>query len=241
MFLRKNSRAYFAVRPISYQFNPFGYADSAILYEQEGTKVFVTVSLQPGVPKFLRGSRGGWLSAEYVMHPYAGDRVKKQREFAPNGRDFRSIEISRLISRCFRSVVDLAKIGGEKTIHIDCDVLQADGGTRTAAINAASLALMRAEKQWLADRQIRGPVLSTPLVGISAGVVEGKVVLDLDKSEDSKADADFNFIMTLSKKIVEVQGTAEAFPMDWQDFDECREAACSGVDQMIHLFADQVN
>lgn len=232
MLNRKNLRDYLAVRDISIKFNPFGNAEASILYEQGNTKIFATVGLQQGVPRFLKGSGNGWLTAEYIMHPYACEKNRMQREIAPAGRDFRSIEISRLIGRAFRSVVDTKQFG-ERTLYLDCDVLQADGGTRTACINALTLVLMTVEKVWMNNRQVYGSFLKAPLFGISVGVVDGQVLLDMDKNEDSKCIADFNFILTRDGKIVEVQGTAEASPVSWEDFDECRDAAIVGVSQIV--------
>lgn len=224
MHNRKNFRCYDAVRLITFKKNPFGFSESSILYEQGLTKIFVTVGLQNGVPKFLKGSGKGWLTAEYVMHPYAGDKIRSNRDIAPNGRDYRSIEISRFIGRVFRSVVNLSALG-ERTIYLDCDVLQADGGTRTAAINAITIALLDAEKIWMANKQVYKSFFQQPVLAISCGVLEGKVLVDLDKDEDSSAEADFNFVMTKSGLLIEVQGTAEQHPIPWDDFDECRNLA----------------
>lgn len=216
------------MREVSFKKNPFGNADSSVLYEQGNTKVFVTVGLVQGVPKFLKNTGKGWLTAEYAMHPYACDKTKKQRENFPNPRDGRSVEISRFLGRVFRSVVDCSVLG-EKTLNIDCDVLQADGGTRTAAVTAASLALSWAQSVWLSQRQIKAAFLREPIFGISAGVVNNKVMLDLDKDEDSSCEADFNFVMTKSGMLVEVQGTSEGFPIPWHDFDDCRKFATEGI------------
>jgi len=231
VYNRKNGRSYLSVRDIAFKLNPFGYAEASILYEQGNTKIFATVGLQQGVPKFLKGSGNGWLTAEYVMHPYACEKNRSQREIHPAGRDFRSIEISRLIGRAFRSVVDTKQLG-ERTLYLDCDVLQADGGTRTACINALTIALLSVQKIWLANRQVYSQFFKIPLIGVSVGIVDGKVLLDLDKIEDNRCVADFNFIMTHDGKIVESQGTAEASPVSWDDFDQCRDAAILGVNQI---------
>lgn len=234
MCKRKNDRPLGVIREVRFRFNPFGCAESSVFYEQGNTKVYVCIGLQVGVPKFLKGSGKGWLTAEYFMHPYSSDKQRSNREVFPNGRDFRSIEISRMIGRSFRSVVDLTAFG-ERTIFIDCDVLQADGGTRTACINATTLALRQAEKLWLTTKQIYSPFFRESLIAVSVGIFEGNALLDLDKDEDMRCDADLNFIMTRDGMLVEIQGTAEQKPMAWTTFDLCRETAFIGISQFLKV------
>ncbi len=231
MYNRKNCRPFGEIRKVSFKLNPFGYAESSVFYEQGNTKVYVCVGLQQGVPKFLKGSGKGWLTTEYFMHPYSSDKQRSTREVFPQGRDFRSVEISRFIGRSFRSVVDLSCLG-ERTIFVDCDVFQADGGTRTACVNAVTIALKHAEKLWLSNRQIYSSFFKEPLFAISAGIYQGRAMLDLDKDEDNGCDADFNFVMTQNGMIVEVQGTAEAYPVAWHDLEDCKNLAVLGIKQL---------
>lgn len=237
MFNRKDGRSYSAVRSISYQLNPFGNADASVLYFQGNTKIFATVSIQDNVPKFLKKTGKGWLTSEYVMHPYASDQARTNREMFPNGRDYRSVEISRLIGRAFRAVVELVGFG-EKTIHLDCDVLQADGGTRTACINALTLALIHAEKKWLQTKKISKPIFREPIFAVSVGLVQGRIMTDLTKDEDSTGEADFNFVISKRGMVVEIQGTAEAYPMAWHDLDDMKKLAidaCQGIATSLNI------
>lgn len=225
---RKHNRRFDQLRDIRVKYDPFGYSHGSVFFEQGGTKVYVSISIQQGVPKFLKGTGNGWLTAEYTMHPHSSDQGRMQRELSSFNRNFRSVEISRLVGRCMRSVVDLNKLG-EKTIYIDCDVLQADGGTRTACITAASLAIEKAQDYWLEKSLIRKKIVKHKVAAVSAGIVEGRSLLDLDKDEDCSCDGDFNFVVTESGMIVEVQGTSEQYPLAWVHFDELRDLACKGV------------
>jgi ribonuclease PH len=177
------------------------------------TKVLCAVSLQQGVPHFLRGKKTGWLTAEYSLLP-ASTPIRTVREITANKRNGRTIEISRVIGRALRSVVNLDPLG-EQTIFIDCDVLQADGGTRTACITGAYLALKAAVAQWLHRGIISETILIDELAAISVGLAQDTVLLDLDFIEDSATEADFNFVLTRSGKIIELQGSAEKFPIKW--------------------------
>lgn len=171
------------------------------------------------------------MTAEYAMLP-AATQTRTTRESSSLKRDGRSVEISRLIGRSLRPIVLLDKLG-ENTIYIDCDVLQADGGTRTACITGASLALRSAVNSWLAQGIIREDIMTDAIAAVSAGVVKGIALLDLDYSEDSKADADFNFVLTKSGRIIEMQGAAEQQAVSWEQFEEIRKLACSGVQQLF--------
>ena len=231
---REAGRACGQLRPLKATFDVFGYAASSVLFEVGATKVLCSVSLQQGVPPFLRGTNSGWLAAEYAMLPTATE-VRTQRESATMKKSGRSVEISRLISRVLRCVVDLQKLG-EKTIVIDCDVLQADGGTRTACISAANIALERAVAVWLANKQISQNILVDSVAAISAGVFQGHAILDPDFYEDSAIDCDFNFVFTRSGNIIEMQGTAEKSPISWQQFDHLKTLALNGTQQIFSFF-----
>lgn len=226
-------RAYNKVRPIILKFDAFGFASSSILLSMGRTKVLVSVSIQDGVPKFLRGQKKGWLTAEYAMLPCA-TKKRTMRESSQFYKNSRSVEISRLIGRSFRSVVDLVQIG-TKTIMIDCDVLQADGGTRVACITAASIALKVAQNRWLTDGIISIPILKEDIAAISAGFLNNQPYLDLDYNLDSHADADFNFVLTRSGKLIEVQGTAEKEPLSFEQFEEIKNLAIDGVKQIFNI------
>lgn len=232
---RPNGRLNDQIRPLKVSYNVFGYATSSILFEIGNTKVLCAVNLQSGVPPFLKGSNSGWLNAEYAMLPTA-TATRTQRESTANKANGRSVEISRLIGRTLRSIVDLSALG-ERTITVDCDVLQADGGTRTACITAACVALRHAATQWLATKQIPRHILNDEIAAISAGISNGIPILDPDYAEDSTIDSDFNFILTKSGALIEVQGTAEKSPVSWEHFDQLRAMALKGTAQLFTFFA----
>ncbi len=236
---RKDGRQPNQLRTISVKTNIYEYAAGSILFEMGRTKVLCAVSIQNGVPQFLRGKGTGWLTAEYALLPMA-TTVRTQRESTLARKDGRSVEIARFIGRCFRSVVDLSQFG-EKTITIDCDVLQADGGTRTASITGAFLALLIAQNKWLHSRFIEKPFIKENIAAISVGVVNEEVLLDLNYDEDSIATADFNFVITESDKIIEMQGGAESSPLSWSDFEKVRIIACKGVKELFALYDNAVD
>jgi len=234
--VRNDGRTPDQIRPVSFSRNIYEYAAGSVLFEMGKTKVLCAVSMQPGVPQFLRGKGAGWLTAEYALLP-TSTMTRTQRESTSNNKDGRAVEIARFIGRCFRSAVDLSEIG-ERTITIDCDVLQADGGTRTAAITGAFMALKQAQEKWLAMRVISKPIIIEHIAAISVGVVEDNVFLDLNCSEDNAATADFNFVITQSNKIVEMQGGAESLPLSWDTFEKVRSMACYGTEQLFRLCGD---
>ncbi|MFA6527351.1 MAG: ribonuclease PH [Candidatus Babeliales bacterium] len=228
---RQDGRTQDQIRTISITYDAFGYADASLLFVMGHTKVLISVSIKQGVPQFLKGSGKGWLTAEYAMLPCAtGDRT--MRESQQNQRNTRSVEISRLIGRCLRSVVNLDCIG-ERTITIDCDVLQADGSTRVACITGASRALELAYRRWLNAHIVSYMFFKEPIAAISAGCVNGLVCVDLAYAEDSQCDADFNFVFTQSGNIIEIQGTAEKAPLSEQAFDQLKKGALQGVQALF--------
>lgn len=238
-FNRIDKRTYDKIRHIKFQFDPLGYASSSILFEMGNTKVLVSISLQNNVPLFLKGQGIGWLTAEYAMLPCATHK-RTTRESTQNYRNFRSIEISRLIGRCLRTVLDLSLLG-EKSIIIDCDVLQADGGTRVACITAASLALELAIKRWMDAGILQENILKEHLAAISVGVVDGQPLLDLSFNEDNNASVDFNFILTKSGKIIEIQGTSEKEALCWKDFEILKNLAIQGINSIFTVLEDNNN
>jgi len=204
------------------------HAEGSVLIEVGNTKVICTATIEDRVPPFLRGQGVGWITAEYSMIPRATE-VRNQRESTRGKVGGRTHEIQRLIGRSLRSVVDLKALG-EKTIWIDCDVIQADGGTRTAAITGSFIALADAL------RKLEGNVgVQEYLAAISIGIVDGVPMLDLCYTEDFAADVDFNVVMTSSGKIVEVQGTAEEVPFSRGELDQLMDLAEKGIQELIEM------
>lgn len=204
------------VRPITAMYNIYSQADSSVLFSLGNTQVLCAVTLQQGVPKFLRNKGTGWLTAEYGLLPTA-THERVTRESSQYHRDGRTVEIARVIGRVLRSCIDLTQLG-EMTIVVDCDVLCADGGTRVASINGAALALVRAQEQWLAAGRIKGIFLKHKPAAVAIGVTEdGALLVDPDYKEDTTIVADFNVIAT-KQGIIEIQGGAEKQPIAWDLF-----------------------
>ena len=231
MTQRLDGRSDNQIRAIKLVHNVYGNSQGSVLFSLGNTKVLCSVMLQDGVPHFLRGTGQGWLTAEYSMLP-AATITRSPREASIMRRNNRSIEISRLIGRSLRAVVDLKKLG-EKTVYIDCDVLQADGGTRTAAINGAYCALKNAIERWITRGIITESLLTDSLAAISVGWMNNRALLDVNFLEDNKVDADFNFVMTGTGKVVEIQGATESSPLDWDVVLAMRESAFKGVRDII--------
>lgn len=230
---RNSGRGNVDPRPLSLSYDDFGHADCSVILSVGNTKVHVAVSLQDSVPHFLRGKGRGWLTAEYAMMPTA-TKTRTTREAMTGKRNGRNVEIARIIGRSLRSVIAL-DVFGEKTIVIDCDVLQADGGTRTACISAASLALSKANERWIEQGRVPCTLMSEPIGALSAGIVDGQLLVDLDQEEDMAADADFNFVMTKSGAIIEMQGTAEQQPVAWGDCVALKEAVQNALQPFFDL------
>lgn len=220
---RTDGRGLNQMRDIRITYNVFEYAAGSVLFELGKTKVLCAVTLQQGVPPFLKGKRVGWLTAEYAMLP-AATNSRSARESELGRRNGRSVEISRFIGRSLRTIVDLNKIG-ERTIIIDCDILQADGSTRTACITAASLALEQAQKQWLASGIISTPILLDSVAAVSIGLRDGNLLVDLNFEEDSSIDADFNIVLTRSGNFIEIQGAAERCSYTFEQLVRVQETA----------------
>ena len=206
-------------------------ADGSVLIEMGDTKVICTAKLEERVPPFLRNSGKGWITAEYGMLP-GSSQVRIGRESARGKIGGRTHEIQRLIGRSLRSVADLKSLG-ERTIWIDCDVIQADGGTRTASITGAYVALSEAVRRWLNREIITVDPIRDSVAAVSIGIVDGKILLDLAYEEDSRADVDMNFVMTGSGKFIEVQGTAESAPFTKRQMERMAEMAQQGIRELI--------
>jgi len=230
-FIRRDNRLPQQIRPISIIYDAYGYADASLLFSQGNTKVLVGVTLQPNVPPFLKGQRTGWLSAEYAMLPIATQQ-RTQRESSQSQRNARSVEISRLIGRSLRPCVDLAAIG-ERSIIIDCDVLQADGGTRVACITAASLALTLAAQRWLKKKMVDTNIIKEHIAAVSVGIVNGFACSDLAYVEDNQAEADFNFIFTQRGELIEIQGTSEKKPLRLELFEQLKNMAIASINDIF--------
>ncbi len=233
-FLRSGQRAHDQLRPLRVTYDIFKYASGSTLFEMGNTKVLCSVTLQQGVPHFLRGKRTGWLTAEYSLLP-ASTPIRTVREVTANKRSGRTIEISRLIGRSLRSVANLDVLG-EQTVFLDCDVLQADGGTRIACITGAYLALRAAQVNWLAEGLISKELLIDELAAVSVGITHDLPLLDLDFMEDSATEADFNFVLTRTGKVIEIQGSAERFPLTWDQYDGMRALALKGVGELFAFY-----
>lgn len=232
--MRAGGRASDDLRPLKVTYDVCEYAAGSVLFELGRTRVLCAVTLQNGVPHFLRGKRRGWLTAEYALLPVSTP-IRTVREVTSNKRNGRTIEISRLIGRTLRSVVDLQAFG-EQTVFIDCDVLQADGGTRTACITGAFLALRAAELNWKMRGIISSSFVRDDLAAISVGVSGESVFLDMDFAEDSAIDGDFNFVLTRSGNLVELQGTSERDPISWEAFEQARATAVKGAQDLFEFY-----
>lgn len=228
--IRAGGRSFDQIRPLTIKYDVFEFATASVFLELGKTKVLCAITLQNNVPPFLKGKKVGWLTAEYSMLPTA-THIRKERETAikQNGR---SIEISRLIGRVLRSVVSLDQLG-ERTIIVDCDVVQADGGTRTACISGAYIALKIAVERWISSGKISSNLIRDDLAAISVGIKNDTLLLDLDFSEDSSVDADFNFVLTRSGNLIELQGSAEQKPIAWHQVEKMRLLAQKGVEEIF--------
>ncbi len=195
--------------------------------------VICGVSIENRVPPFLEGKGQGWITAEYGMLPCATS--SRYRRESASGRSGRTLEIQRLIGRSLRMMVDLKAIG-ERTLRVDCDVLNADGGTRTASVTGAAIAVRNAIGSLAADGQIDKMPDILPVAAVSAGIVDGKALLDLDYQEDSTAEADTNFVMTIDERWVEIQSTAEGVPYTMESFNIMAELAKQGIKELFDLW-----
>jgi ribonuclease PH len=228
--LRIDGRGPADVRPLKVEMGYLEWAEGSALLEMGKTRVLVSASFEPKVPKFLQGTGSGWITAEYAMLPRA-TAVRTSREVQQGRPSGRTQEIQRLVGRSLRSVAALERMG-ESTIWIDCDVLQADGGTRTASITAGYLALAQAVGRLAEAGSIPADVLPDSVAAISAGIVQDGLLLDLCYEEDARAEVDFNVVMTGSGRLVEVQGTAEGQAFSREQLDALLDLASSGIEQL---------
>ena len=230
--MRPSKRQPNELRPVTIECHVNRYAEGSVLYSSGHTKVLCTVSAVEGVPRFLRDSHQGWLTAEYGMLPRS-THTRMDRESARGKQSGRTMEIQRLIGRSLRAMVDLKKLG-QWTLMVDCDVIQADGGTRTAAINGGALALILAIQKLQYDKKLIADPLLSPVSAISCGVVNGQVITDLDYDEDSQAQADINVVRN-EHGLIEVQGTAEQGTMSDEQLQQALKLAQNSIDELLEL------
>jgi ribonuclease PH len=231
--MRPSERAHDLLRPITLETAVNRYAEGSCLTSFGHTKVLVTASLEEGVPGFLRGKGQGWVTAEYGMLPRA-THTRGRREAAQGKQSGRTQEIQRLIGRSMRAIIDLKALG-ERQITIDCDVIQADGGTRTAAITGAWVALRLATRYLLDEGVLTADPILDQVAAVSCGIFNGVPVLDLDYEEDSNAEADSNFVLTGSGDIVEVQATGEKRGFSQAEFEALFSLARKGISDLCEI------
>ena len=232
---RRHDRAADALRPVHFTRRYTAHAEGSVLVEFGDTRVLCTATIEEGVPPFLRGKRQGWVTAEYGMLPRA-THTRTPREAARGRQTGRTQEIQRLIGRSLRAIVDLEALG-ERTVTIDCDVLQADGGTRTASITGAYVALADACEALRVRRQLERAPLHGQVAAVSVGIVGGVPMLDLDYSEDSQAETDMNVVMNNGGAFIEVQGTAEGHAFRRHELDALLNLAAAGIGELCSLLA----
>ena len=233
--MRPSARATDELRPIKITRNYIRHAEGSVLIECGDTRVICTASVDNSVPGFLRGRGSGWVTAEYGMLPRStGSRMRREASSGrPGGR---TMEIQRLIGRALRASIDTEKLG-ERTITVDCDVIQADGGTRTASISGAWVALSDAVRGLLDSGELKQDPIVCQVAAISVGVYQSEVVLDLDYAEDSQAETDMNVVMNNRGGFIEVQGTAEAAAFSADELNSMLDVARLGIDRIFEIQA----
>jgi len=238
-FVRTDGRARDELRPVKITPGFLPYAEGSVLIEMGLTRVVCSASLEDRVPPFLRNSGQGWITAEYAMLPRATQQ-RTSREIGRGGPSGRTHEIQRLIGRSLRAVADM-KILGERTVTIDCDVLQADGGTRTAAITGAYVAFALASQRLLKSGKLAGSLVKSEVAAVSVGIVDKTSLLDLKYDEDSRAEVDMNVVCTGDGRFIELQGTAEREPFTKQQIDQLLELAEKGVKVLVGIQRETIS
>jgi ribonuclease PH len=228
---RPDGRALDVLRPVEMTVGFHRYAEGSVLYRAGSTVVLATASVDAKVPPWLEGRGKGWVTAEYQMHPRANPERRESRDGRGKAPSGRTQEIQRLVGRALRAAVDLTKLG-ERQITVDCDVLEADGGTRTASITAGFVALAIALSKLTKGGLLPAPCVREPVAAVSVGHVAGELALDLVYLEDSKADVDLNLVATRSGSLVEVQGTAEGDPIPRKELDRMIDLALVGIERL---------
>jgi ribonuclease PH len=231
--MRKDGRKNDQLRPIVMTPDYISHAEGSLLIEWGNTRVVSTVTVEEKVPPFLRGTQSGWITAEYGMLPRS-TQVRMQRESTRGKAGGRTLEIQRLIGRSLRGVVDLKELG-ERTLWVDCDVIQADGGTRVASITASFVALYMALARLRDMKKISSLPVNQYVAAVSVGIVDGAPVLDLCYEEDSAAQTDMNVVMTQDGKLIEIQGTAEGAPFERRELNSLIDLAEKGIGDLIRI------
>lgn len=231
--MRKNGRQANELRPVFIEKNFLPHADGSLLIKLGNTHVACAVSVEDSVPRFLEEHEQGWITAEYGMLPWS-THTRSARE-AVRGRSGRTYEVQRLIGRSLRMMIDLVALG-PRTLRVDCDVLRADGGTRTAAITGAALVVHDVINKLYEEGKLAELPAITPLAAVSAGIVDGSVLLDLDYEEDSRAEVDANFVMCRDGRLIEVQCTSEGNPFSRAELDLLTDLAFHGVTQLLSFW-----
>lgn len=231
--MMREDRAYDQLRAAHIETGFHAHAEGSALIDIGRTKVWCTATVEEGVPAFKKGTASGWVTAEYSMLPRS-THTRNRREAAMGRQGGRTLEIQRLIGRSLRAVVDLDKLG-EHTIILDCDVLQADGGTRCAAITASWVALRIAVDRLISGGRLPHDPVTGQIAAVSCGIVHGKPLLDLEYSEDSQAEMDVNFVLACDGGIVEFQATAEEKPMSWDQFLTLKTLADKGIRELCAM------
>ncbi len=231
---RNDKRKFDELRKIVITPNYIKYAEGSALIESGETKVICTATINDGVPPFLKGKGQGWITAEYSMLPRATE-IRNAREAAKGKQGGRTMEIQRLIGRALRTAIDLQKLG-EKTITIDCDVIQADGGTRTASITGGYTALVLAVKKLMKEDKLKAdPLINGNVAAISVGIVKGSTFLDLKYNEDSEAEVDMNIVMNSKGEFIEIQGTGEEASFTKKELDDMIIVAEKGIKEIFEI------
>jgi ribonuclease PH len=228
--MRKDGRQDNELRPVYLEKNFLPHADGSLLIKMGNTHVACGISVEESVPRFLEEAEQGWITAEYGMLPWS-THTRSERE-AARGRSGRTYEVQRLIGRSLRMMVDLKALG-PRTLRVDCDVIRADGGTRTAAITGAALVVHDVINKLYKEGKLAELPAITPLAAVSAGIVDGRALLDLDYEEDSRAEVDANFVMCSDGRLVEVQCTAEGAPYSRAELDLLSDLAFHGITQLL--------
>ena len=231
--MRPSGRTANQIRPVTITRQYTCHAEGSVLVEFGNTKVLCNATVEEGVPRFMKGQGKGWITAEYSMLPRA-THTRRGREAARGKQGGRTLEIQRLIARSLRAAVDL-KLLGENTITLDCDVIQADGGTRTASITGACVALVDALTYMRSKGILKANPLKHMIAALSVGIYKGTPIADLEYTEDSVAETDMNIVMTETGKLIEVQGTAEGEPFAFEELDEMLTIAKHGLRELFDI------
>lgn len=237
--MRPSERTANQIRPVTITRNFTCHAEGSVLIEFGNTKVLCNATVEEGVPRFMKGQGKGWITAEYSMLPRA-THTRSGREAARGKQGGRTLEIQRLIARSLRAAVDL-KLLGENTITLDCDVIQADGGTRTASITGACVALVDALSHMRSKGIIKTNPMKHMIAALSVGIYQGNAIADLEYTEDSAAETDMNVVMTDTGHLIEVQGTAEGEPFSFDEMTEMLELAKHGLRELFDIQKSALN